>query len=293
MRMKNGVSVRKAYAVLAAVLLVCSTIILAYSGVAADNSVDFIVYSDTHIGRGATIKSGSDNLSSLERYAMLLGSTNQYSATVMINNGDLTDGWYLNNSKQTLMYQDYLRLTKLGHNPTVSIKGNHDCNVSMFIELFHRTTEVTVKNDVLAIMLGSKNQDCQEWMTQGTTYQQYQIDVLNRTICSTTWNNTKYHFLFMHYTPDSTWPNSTAFHLPDAMKPYYQYFTLVFCGHEGGPAQVSTQQGATVIHAAHLADGKLATDTYLTVKIDRTTNTVNVRTVNFVTAQTTLLFPFS
>ena len=279
-------------------LILTLTILLAVSGIAAlqaatpSNTVDLIVFSDTHIGRAATIKSGSDNLTSYERYAMLLGSTNQYSALGMINNGDITDGWFLNNTKQKQMYSDYVRLSKSSKNPIITTKGNHDVNVSMYIEYFNRTTEIKRANDILVILLGSKNQDCVEWMNQGTTYEQYQINLINRTIFSGEWNATKYHFLFIHYTPDSKWwqGNGTVFGLPKALNPYYEYFTLVFSGHEGGPARVLTQQNATVIHSAHLGDGKLATDTYLTVKIDRSTNIIAVYSVNFVTGTTQPLF---
>ena len=210
----------------------------------------------------------------------------------MINNGDITDGWYLNNTKQRQMYLDYLRISKLSKNPIMQTKGNHDINVSMYIEYFNHTTKVAIKNDMLAILLGSKNQDCVEWMTQGTTYEQYQINLINHTIYSNIWNSTKYHFLFIHYTPDSIWwqGNGTVFGLPEAMKPYYRYFTLIFSGHEGGPARVLTQQNAIIIHSAHLGDGKVSTDTYLTVKINRTTNTIIIYAVNFVTGNSTLLF---
>lgn len=253
------------------------------------DSVDFIVFSDTHIGKGL---SSQDQLTSYERYAMLLGSTNQYSAGFMVNCGDLTDGWYLNNTQQIRMYQDYLRLGSKSRNTILNIKGNHDANNTAFWSMIGVTTIGKVYGDIQIVGIGCRADGADEWLSQGVTYAKYQADAINRTIYSSTWNQTSYHFLFMHFEPDSTWPIPAKLGVPIMITQYCRYFDLVFCGHESGCASVLHQRNATVIHVAHLADGRLATDTYVTVKIIRDTRTITLVSYNFAVGINTPLFSF-
>jgi hypothetical protein len=259
------------------------------------NTVDLMVFSDTHIGDPATIKSGSDNLTSYQRYTMLLKSTNEYSATVMVNCGDLTGGG--SGISQTQTYNDYQGLSNASRNNILNVKGNHDQNNTAYWSLIGPRTlwgasflDKEVYGDMLIIGIGCVADSFTDWLNQGVTYTQYQADAINNTIHSSIWNQTSYHFLFMHFTPDSTWPIPAKFSVPTMIAQYCRYFNIVFCGHEGGSAWVLTEQNATVIHAAHLGDGRVATDTYLTVKITRTTHIVTVVVHNFVVGTTQLLF---
>lgn len=262
------------------------------------NTVDLIVFSDTHIGDLATIKSGSDNLTSYQRYALLLTSTNQYSATVMVNCGDLTTGG--SGIVQTQMYNDYQRLSNASRNNILNVKGNHDQNNYAYFNLIGPETlwgasffDKEVYRDMLIISIGCVADSFADWLNQGVTYTQYQANAIKNTIYSSLWNQTSYHFLFMHFEPDSTWPIPAKFGVPTIITQYCKYFDVVFCGHEGGSACVLQQQNATVIHAAHLGDGTVATDTYLTVTITRTTHTVTVIAHNFVVGTTQPLYSFS
>ena len=246
-------------------------------------TVDFIVFSDVHIGRAL----GSDGLTSYERYSMLLGVVNQYKATFMVNCGDLTDGWEYSNLYQTSMYKNYLRLSKHASSYMINAKGNHDANNTAYWSLIGSTTTMDKYGDILAVTIGCLANSGVEWMTFGTTYAQYQAIAINRSIYSWGWNHTKYHFLFMHFEPNSAW---NTFSVPSIITQYCRYFDIVFCGHEGGKASYLLQQNATVIHAAHLGDGTLTTDTFLTVKIDTSTRRIAVASVNFVNGAITPLY---
>jgi hypothetical protein len=248
-----------------------------------EKDYDLILFSDTHIGRTL----GADNLTSYERYSMLLGSANQITTTAMVNLGDLTNGWYLT-KLQTKMYQDYLRLSSSSRNSIVNVKGNHDANNTAYWSMIGNTTWLYVYNDMLLAGIGCRSDSAEDWMQNDTCYLQYQADFLNSTIHSVTWNLTAYHYMFMHFEPDSTWTvNGTG--VPTWITQYCRYFDVVFCGHEGGPASVLQQQNATVIHCAHLGDGTLGTDTYLTVKISRSTQTMMVVNCNFVSGTEEIL----
>ena len=271
------------------IFTVCLLPTLGYSQIkpATSETCEFIVYSDTHIGQGIISPVGGDNLTALERYAMLIASANEVKAIGMVDIGDLTAGWYLNNSNQKKMYQDFIRLSMLSNKPVFNVKGNHDCNLSLYTEYFPLVW-IAKSNEVLGVGLGSVSQDGVEWLQNYTMYSLAQIEWLKQTIHSQYWNATKFHFLFMHFDPDnSTW---AGFRLPEAMLPLYQYFDVVFCGHEGGKQTSFQYMNATVVKTSHLGDGKIMCDTYLKVTLIRgTENFVVVEYVNFVNGETGIL----
>jgi hypothetical protein len=244
---------------------------------------DFIVFSDTHIGRTANTASGTDGLASVQRYQLIINATNKLQAGFMVNCGDLTDGWWGNNTQQGLWYEEYMNITAMSTHNIYNIRGNHDANGSAYTECVGGMTYYERYGNVFMFDLGMNFYDTQSWLTTGVCYQQYQVDMLYQAVHSSTYNASQYHFLFMHFEPNSTWPIPAQFGVPTSIRQFLPYFSVVFCGHEGGPEKVFMYNSTLVVHCAHLGDGNTKTDTYLAVHIAGQTKIMTVTSNNFET----------
>lgn len=255
----------------------------------ADNNVDFIHYSDTHISDSASL--GSDGFNSTQRYSMLLNKTNNINANFMVNTGDLaTDS--SNQAKQANYYTIYMNVSAISKNKIYNIKGNHDSFNALYQKNVGPLNWVYRYDDILIVGIGSLQETFSEWLTtNGTTYNLTTFSFLSGVIQSSDYQQTKYHFLFQHYTPNSSWPIPPKFFVPSDMNAFYPYFNVVFCGHEGGAEFTKNWLNETqVVKTAHLGDDKNSTDSFLTVRINRSTGVISVESNNFITGRSYVLY---
>lgn len=249
---------------------------------------DFIDIGDTHIGRSK----GADNLTSDQRFSLIIKDTNKIVARFLLNQGDLTDGW--TQPGMNVLYKKYLSIrdSAASQNHTMlQIRGNHDANTTAYEDMIGPLDWTYRSGDILAVGIGAQEKDALDWEANGTTFNQATFTFLNGVIASSDYQQTTYHILFQHYC---TYSKINGIGLPPQMANYYPKFDMIFCGHEGGPQLEKTWTDGTnsvpMIKTAHLGDGTVATDTFLTVSIDRSSNVATVLTHNFVTNQVTPLW---
>jgi hypothetical protein len=262
-------------------ILLLAISLLASVSNAEVKSVDFIVFSDVHVGGGAGYFSGSDNITSLQRLTRLMQYANaHYSAQFMVCTGDLTCGWNLNNAYEHTWYVQYNQAKATSPTTLYSLKGNHDTNITDYVATIGAMTYSARYSDIYFIDLSCSSDSADEWYNKGVCCKQYQINAIKEAVASWNYNHSKYHFLFMHFCPYSTW---NGFSLPKELNQYYKYFDIIFCGHEGGKEKVFTYGGTLCIKASHLGDRRLDRDTFLTVSINRISGTITVSSQNFMT----------
>lgn len=244
-----------------------------------DSSVctGFIVFSDTHVGRGV----GADGLSGAQRLQALVAYAGKYRGTLLINLGDLTDSWSLNNAVNEAYYNQYVGLTSGLF--IRNVKGNHDVNLTKYVSKFGAVNWAFKLSGVYYVGIGSVNEDCPEWMEKGTCYDATTYAFLKNAVKSADYNSSRYRFLFMHYAPDSVWPTDGSHGVSAKLAGYYRFFTAVIHGHEGGKESVTLWNGETLaVHCSHLGDGVDAKDTFLFVHLNVTANRMSIVTHNFV-----------
>jgi hypothetical protein len=236
-------------------------------------STSFIVFSDTHLGAG--IGSG-DLFDSAVRLQMLLLTAGLYGkCNIMVNCGDLT------NENQ----KEYARYRNLTANYLVyNVKGNHDANLTKYTQVIGDLNWCFKSGEMLFVGVGCLSNSEQDWITKGICYSAVTYAFLSNVFKSLDYTTTKYHYLFMHFGPDSTWPMDASHGVPAKFSAYLDYFTMVFYGHEGGKEQIRFWNNETpIVKASHLADGTIVTDTFLMVHLNRETNMMSVVVHNFVT----------
>jgi len=265
-------------------LVLTLTILLATVGIATlqvetvnNAGPDFIVFSDTHVGRGI----GSDNMTAGARYQMLIQNTNQVNAKFLVNIGDLVDG-SSNGNQIAAQYDLYNNISQTSNKPVLAVKGNHDRNNTVYSYMVGSMNWIRRYDDVLAVGIGCVAEG-DEW-TNGVSYDQATMDFLNWTVNSQEYAQTTYHFLFEHFPPNITWPcgDGKMVGIPNSTWTFYPDFNIVFCGHEGGIEWTTNFQDTLIVKTAHLGDGKVPCDTYLTVTVNRGEN-ITVVSNNFVT----------
>jgi hypothetical protein len=292
----NGITVSMQHDFVRIAVWIQCTVLLAFlfglpfvQASSQDSSVNFVVFSDTHVGKAAIFGSGSDNLTAVQRFRKLLNATNQINTEFVVNCGDITDGWNFDNAQS--LYSDYIQIIANSTKRLLEIKGNHDCNTTLFQKMIGPLNWVERFDDVLAVGIGALSESGVEWMTNGTSYNQTTFSFLNQVVISASYNKTRYHFLFEHFAPYSTWGPKGCFHVPPNVPAYYHYFNIVFCGHEGGKERESMWLNQTpIIKSSHLGDERVSKDTFLTIRIDRTNDNITVASHNFYTGAVYTLF---
>lgn len=251
---------------------------------------DFIDIGDTHCGRGV----GSDNLTANQRYSLIIKDTNNIVARFFMNEGDLTDGWSIRDARQKPKYDAYvsIRNNAVDQNHTMlQIRGNHDANMTMYQEIVGQIDWTYRSGDILAVGIGSQEIDANDWEHNGTTFNNATFSFLDRVIASSDYQQTTYHFLFQHFCTYST---VSGFSLPPQMANYYPKFDMILCGHQGGSQLEKTWtdgiHSVPMIKTAHLGDGKVVSDTFLTVSVNRTSNVATVLVHNFINNQVSTLW---
>jgi hypothetical protein len=266
------------------ILISSITTLHAMTTTTTSSSCDFVVFSDTHIGMAI----GADNMTATTRYHTLLQSTNNINASFMVNIGDLVDGPTTPNPPPynfAASYDLYGSISQESSKPILNVKGNHDSNNTIYSYMIGSMNWAERYGDILVVGIGSVAEGG-NW-EQNVSYNQATTDFLNWTVNSQLYTETSYHFLLEHYPPATKWPGVYGGNcsVPSTIWPYYSCFNIIFCGHEGGIEYATTFQGTPVVKDAHLGDGFVRTDTFLTVTINPNINIIVVSN-NFVTGQT-------
>jgi hypothetical protein len=245
----------------------------------SSNSCDFIFFSDSHVGREANLVSGSDNLSSVVRYSLLMSKLNVYETSFIACGGDCITADTMQGNEPILQdwYGEYMQVTGTSVNTLFSVRGNHDFNVTLFTEMIGPLNWIHRFGDILAVGIGSTTDNGIRWTPQ-TLYNTYTEQFLASAVNSDAYRQTTYHFLFMHYEPTSHYVDYTP---PQSTLQYLPYFNIVFCGHNAGPTTTFLYNGVRCVHVAHLGDSTLSTDEYVTVNINRNLGKITVTAFNF------------
>jgi len=259
---------------------------------ASFEGVDFISISDTHIGRSASSGSGADNLTSFQRYQKIFNVTNGINTRFIINQGDLTDGWWSNDTKQQTRYQNYTQLSLTSKNQVLQVRGNHDANKSLYESMIGQLNWENRYDDILVAGIGLVAEDANQWQQSNVTYDQATTDFLDSVVSSQDYSQTNYHFLFEHLVPYGSYDMGQVFNrATENVSEYYKYFDMIFYGHFGGKENVSLLNNEIpIIKASHLGDGKVATDTFLTIMINRTNGIITIISNNFYNGTAYVLF---
>jgi hypothetical protein len=280
---------------IALVILITSIIVVVYGYYGRINSpdmfgssYDFIVYSDTHVGQKAKLVSGSDNMSCSDRYSLMLGRLNQYQTSFILDVGDCIAANTMRNQPLLLnFYGQYLNITANSLNTVLQVKGNHDCNITLYEQMMGSLNWAKRFGDILAVGIGATTDDGLDW-TKNLLYDNITNQFLQNTVTNIAYNQTTYHFLFMHFQPTSKFTSDLYMMSPSTLQ-YLRYFNIVFCGHEAGCSRTFVYNGTRCVHVAHM-DWSVKTDEFVTVRIDRTLNRITVAAFNFWQNTTTIIY---